>query len=289
MLSARSQPGPDTAVKTGLNDLSRLLTRLQHQVLTQYPPSSEQDARGDAALRTSVFLRRKAGANVEYARALLLRLEHDVASVKVQSRRTAWTAELRAHRDLVARLNRRLIELDQLDDDDDDDDDASDVDTLPAVVPSPSKPAEMEPALRSRATAAAPQTDGKESGAHSTGLFTGRTRADASLQTREKLLSSQAEEQEAIKSSLVGLAAALKEANVDFGRSLEEEKAVLDRAAQGLDRNALGMEGAERKMGTLRKMTEGQGWYGRIKLYAIIAALWVAAFLLVFVGPKLRF
>ena len=51
----------------------------------------------------------------------------------------------------------------------------------------------------------------------------------------------------------------------------------------------MGMEAAGNRMGALRRMTEGKGWWGRIRLYAIIAALWVAAFLLVFVGPKLRF
>jgi len=42
-------------------------------------------------------------------------------------------------------------------------------------------------------------------------------------------------------------------------------------------------------MGMLRKMSEGQGWWGRIKLYAFIFGLWVVCFLVVFVGPKLRF
>lgn len=76
---------------------------------------------------------------------------------------------------------------------------------------------------------------------------------------------------------------------MQIGAQIEGGKSTVDRAAEGLDKNVLGMEGAERRMGTLRRMTEGQGWYGRIKLYAIIAALWVGAFLLVFVGPKLRF
>lgn len=102
-------------------------------------------------------------------------------------------------------------------------------------------------------------------------------------------MTTQAQEQEAIKASLVSLASALKESNINFSQSLEEEKNILDRAASGLDKNALGMESAERRMGTLRKMTEGQGWWGRIKLYAIIGVLWLACFLLVFVGPKLRF
>jgi hypothetical protein len=42
-------------------------------------------------------------------------------------------------------------------------------------------------------------------------------------------------------------------------------------------------------MGTLRRMTEGKGWWDRIKLYGMIAGLWLIAFLIVFVGPKIRF
>ncbi|GAM87859.1 hypothetical protein ANO11243_058870 [Dothideomycetidae sp. 11243] len=269
MLNSRAQPGADTALKLSLQDLSRLLSRLQRQI----QPSASTDA--GAELRTSVYLRRKTGANVEYARALLLRLEHDVAAVKVTSRRAAWTTELRAHRDTVARLNRALIEMDQLDDASGSD--SAEDEGAPAALPS----AQQQPqtsTLRPRAGAALRESDIKASG-----------RGGESLQTREEMLSSHQAEQDAIKASLVDLAAALKASNVDFSRSLEEEKSVLDRAVTGLDRNALGMEAAERKMGTLRKMTEGQGWYGRIKLYALIAALWLAAFLLVFVGPKLRF
>jgi hypothetical protein len=76
---------------------------------------------------------------------------------------------------------------------------------------------------------------------------------------------------------------------MQFASSLENEKEVLRRAETGLDKNSMGMEAAGNRMGALRRMTEGKGWWGRIKLYAIIAALWIAAFLLVFVGPKLRF
>jgi hypothetical protein len=76
---------------------------------------------------------------------------------------------------------------------------------------------------------------------------------------------------------------------MQFASSLESEKEVMRRAESGLDKNSMGMEAAGNRMTTLRRMTEGKGWWGRIKLYAIIAGLWIAAFLLVFVGPKLRF
>jgi len=58
---------------------------------------------------------------------------------------------------------------------------------------------------------------------------------------------------------------------------------------EGLDRNELGLEAASRKMGHLRALSEGKGWWGRMQLYAYIAGLWVFLILLVFAGPKLRF
>ncbi|KAG8626465.1 hypothetical protein KVT40_005410 [Elsinoe batatas] len=279
MLASRSQRGPDVAMKSSLHDLDRLLSRLERQVL------SEQ---ADPELCTSVFLRRKTGANIEYARTLLLRLEHDISTIKIVSQRQSLSANLQVKRDLIKQLNRHLIELDQLDtaSDDEEEDDTTSAPPFQPAEPTPtSAPANIEaPALRARKQQSlAPDT------AASSALFSGRSKDDTTLHSREQVLTSQAQEQEAIKASLVSLASALKQSNVSFSQSLEEEKSVLERAASGLDKNTLGMESAERRMGTLRKMTEGQGWYGRIKLYAIIGALWLACFLLVFVGPKLRF
>jgi hypothetical protein len=85
------------------------------------------------------------------------------------------------------------------------------------------------------------------------------------------------------------MARQLKQQSLHFHQTLEGDKSVVDRALSGLDKNALGMEAAGQKMGTLRRMTEGKGWWDRMKLYALIFVLWVAAFLLVFVGPKIRF
>ena len=85
------------------------------------------------------------------------------------------------------------------------------------------------------------------------------------------------------------MARALKQSSHSFNTSLEEEKNVLDGAAKGLDRNELGLEAAHRKMGYLRTMTEGKGWWGRMLMYAWIVGLMVVAILVVFVLPKLRF
>lgn len=85
------------------------------------------------------------------------------------------------------------------------------------------------------------------------------------------------------------MATALKNSSQAFSSSLESEKSTLDRATEGLDKNEMGLEAASKRMGYLRSMTEGRGWWGRMMMYAWIAGLMVIAILLVFVGPKLRF
>jgi hypothetical protein len=85
------------------------------------------------------------------------------------------------------------------------------------------------------------------------------------------------------------MAQQLKASSNAFASSLEEEKGILNRATEGLDKNELGMEAAQKRMGYLRTMSEGKGWWGRIILYGYIAGLMVLALVIVFVLPKLRF
>ncbi|OJK04778.1 hypothetical protein ASPACDRAFT_109648 [Aspergillus aculeatus ATCC 16872] len=106
--------------------------------------------------------------------------------------------------------------------------------------------------------------------------------------TEETLVSSRAE-QEDLTTSLLSLASQLKSSSQAFHASLDAEKSVLARAVDGLDRTTTSMESAERRMGTLRRMSEGKGWWGRMMLYAWIFGLWIVAILIVYVGPKLRF
>jgi hypothetical protein len=69
---------------------------------------------------------------------------------------------------------------------------------------------------------------------------------------------------------------------------LEAEKDVVDRAVSGLDSNVAGMGQTQQKLGTLRKMTEGKGFFARLKLYGMIFGLWFVAISLVFF-VKFRF
>jgi hypothetical protein len=108
-------------------------------------------------------------------------------------------------------------------------------------------------------------------------------------QATEAALSHERVEQETLTESLLSLATQLKTSSHTFRSSLESEKSILSRVIEGLDRNATGMEAAGKRMGTLRRMAEGRGWWGRAMMYLWIFALWIIALLIVFVGPKLRF
>lgn len=109
------------------------------------------------------------------------------------------------------------------------------------------------------------------------------------VSTHEKSMHNSAAEQEALTSSMVSLAAQLKQQVRAFQFSLDQDKGLLDRAIEGLEGNITGLDAASKTMQTLKRMSEGEGWWGRMKLYAIIFAMWVFAILLVFVMPKLRF
>lgn len=115
------------------------------------------------------------------------------------------------------------------------------------------------------------------------------TGTSTGISSHEKQLHASSRDQEALTTSLVSLAAQLKQQTRAFQFSLDQDKGLLNRALEGLDKNISGMEAASKNMQFLKRMSEGEGWFGRMKLYAIIFGMWVAAVLLVFVGPKLRF
>lgn len=109
------------------------------------------------------------------------------------------------------------------------------------------------------------------------------------MQATESTLDSHRHEQENLTDSLLSLATQLRESSQSFQTSLESEKSVLARAVEGLDRNITGMDAAGRRMGLLRRMSEGKGWWGRVLMYVWIFGLWLVAVGIVFLGPKLRF
>lgn len=121
-------------------------------------------------------------------------------------------------------------------------------------------------------------------------LLAGASSSNAlSTATAEALLTHNRTEQESLTNSLLNMAQALKSSSHSFASALEDEKGILSRATEGLDKNEQGLEAAQRRMGFLRTYTEGKGWWGRMLMYAWIAGLMVAALVITFVLPKLRF
>ncbi|EXJ57847.1 uncharacterized protein A1O5_12405 [Cladophialophora psammophila CBS 110553] len=111
----------------------------------------------------------------------------------------------------------------------------------------------------------------------------------SNLASTERSLLDSSRVHEDITVSLVKMAARLKQEQRKLQFSLEQDKGILGRAIEGLDVSLSGMEAASKNMAFLRRMSEEEGWFGRLKLYGMIFAMWVVAFLLVFVCPKLRF
>ncbi|EAW22550.1 uncharacterized protein NFIA_012390 [Aspergillus fischeri NRRL 181] len=150
------------------------------------------------------------------------------------------------------------------------------------------------PSATATATAAATPTlrhrhqRGPAAATDSTAIATGSATSTSKVQETEQTLDAHRAEQEDLTTSLLSLATQLKASSQAFHSSLEAEKSVLARAVEGLDRTTTNMGAAEKRMGMLRRMTEGKGWLGRMMLYAWIFGLWIVAVLVVFLGPKLR-
>jgi hypothetical protein len=107
--------------------------------------------------------------------------------------------------------------------------------------------------------------------------------------TTEAILDHQRAEQDALSESMVAMASSLKAASQAFSVSLDEDKEALSRAGDGLQKSETGLEAAQRRIGMLRRMTEGRGWLGRMMLYGMIFGLMLLNLVVVFVLPKLRF
>ncbi|CAO1597800.1 hypothetical protein XANCAGTX0491_001595 [Xanthoria calcicola] len=272
-----SEPSDITAI-----NLKRALIRLEQKILISPNPR----------LTNSSFERTKTSANLEYARTLLLRLEHESSNLKIQSRKQDRQKTLLAQRALIKRLTERLHDLDNQDPDSYTSESEGEdlLGTLQPVQP----PADghsptytdpdrrrledsIEPTLRNRRP---PSDLPISSSATSTALPSNPT---------AQQLESHSTEQVDLTSSMVALVAQLKSSTLAFSSSLDLDNEALARAQEGLEKNQSGMEAAGKRMGMLKRMSEGKGWWGRIMLYAWIGGLWIVAIALVFVGPKFRF
>lgn len=125
-------------------------------------------------------------------------------------------------------------------------------------------------------------------------LFANRRKPTAaepqtSTATAEAILDQQKQEQDALSDSILKMASALKSSSKKFSTTLEADKDVVGRASEGMEKTERGMEAARGRMGVLKKMTEGKGWWGRMILYAWVYGLMLTLVIFVFVLPKLRF
>ncbi|KAK1779238.1 hypothetical protein QBC45DRAFT_412052 [Copromyces sp. CBS 386.78] len=107
--------------------------------------------------------------------------------------------------------------------------------------------------------------------------------------TAEAILDTQRAEQDALSESILKLATELKASSQAFSSYLEEDKETLERAGEGMNKTEQGMTKVTGRMSTLQRMTEGEGWWGRMMLFAYIYALMILLLVVVFVLPKLRF
>ncbi|KAH6625250.1 hypothetical protein C7974DRAFT_196922 [Boeremia exigua] len=300
MATARSRSPSGFPDATPIN-LGRLLSRLEHTVLVEPSPQ----------LRKSPYERARVSANIEHARTLLLNLEHSASSLPSKSKKSALQADLQQKREIIKQLNQRIYELNQLDDTESEDsvDSDADEDQFPSYAPRiqanegldiTSKDGESNEALQNaarnltsqiRRRGQAVEAEGTQT-ASGTSLHPAKattTTSNTSLANAEALLSHDRNEQENLTESLFQMAKQLKAQSIHFSNTLEGDKGIVDRAISGLDKNQINMDAASQRMGTLRRMTEGKGWWDRMKLYAMIGGLWLLAFVIVFVGPKIRF
>ncbi|KAF4986924.1 hypothetical protein FGRMN_10619 [Fusarium graminum] len=152
------------------------------------------------------------------------------------------------------------------------------------------QPTQTTQTLRPRGAPSSPSPS-----AHSTAraaLFASRSKPSTpqtSTATAEALLDRQRTEQDALSESILQMAGALKSSSQKFSDTLDADKEVVGRASEGMDKTEQSMEAARGRMGTLRKMTEGKGYFGRLLLFAWVYGLMIVCILVVFVMPKLRF
>ncbi|TGO08489.1 hypothetical protein BTUL_0206g00090 [Botrytis tulipae] len=325
---ARLNTVPVPARDPTATNLERMLVRLQKIILGPDTSATSQ----------SYAEWVKTGANLEYARGLLVHVEQDAQNIKVLSRKQEVQADLVRKRHLIQRLGERLEELRELANYEEEGEDSSEGEDLLGIaqdtpsettdemmntseersIPSPtdytsspivqteldSAPAQIqtqtsqtpEPStLRSRNPRAELfEKSSNQAFTTSTSTSTSTYRpaptpSSTTTATTETLLTHHRTEQEDLTNSLLSMAQELRARSQTFASTLASDSSVLDSAIAGINKNELGLEAASKRMGYLRSMTEGRGWWGRMMMYAWIAGLAVLAVLVVFVMPKLRF
>ncbi|KAK5557098.1 hypothetical protein LTR46_004909 [Exophiala xenobiotica] len=309
-------------------NLHRTLLRFQHLILLT-PSSSSHGSTDLTPLQRQIqaelwsplpYHRTKWLHNIEGARTLLLQLERKAQALRVQRTKSEAIKDLAEKRAIIKRLKSRVEEIgrevETLDteswkapvaedgegetlfdllqqharDRDEQEDQIRQDDTLREgksvahVEEGPASEGQRE-ALFASSTVRRRGKDQPETATKPEAQTTGFS----NIQSTERSLLDSSRAQEDISSLMVNLAVQLKQQAQAMQFSLQQDKGILGRAMEGLDASVTSMEAASKNMAFLKRMSEEEGWLGRMKLYAMIFGMWIFAFLLVFVGPKIRF
>ena len=293
-------------------DLDRALLRLDKRILA---------SGGDPKLLRSSYERHRASAVsvillvvgayslrsevLEYARTLLIRLEHDAHRNQTQARRGGEKPSYTRQRAMLKRLTDRMHELERISQDDVNEiygpEDGEPVmlsdeehptsltikETNSMPLSGSARPASPQAKLRNRFQPQ-PHTESQSSPTTSPFAPPKLGHQDEAMDAAERLQSAESRSAE-LTTSLVSLAQQLKASSSKFQSSLSADEETLKRASEGLDKNETQMDATRKRMGLLTRMSEGKGWWGRMMLYAWIFGLWIIALVLVFVLPKFRF
>ncbi|KAI1613190.1 hypothetical protein EDD36DRAFT_465322 [Exophiala viscosa] len=291
-------------------NLNRTLNRFQHLILLTPSPSSGNPSeltplqrQIQAELWSPLpYHRTKWMHNVEGARTLLLQLERKAQTIRVQRTKYEAIKDLAEKRAIIKKLRHRIEEIgrevetgaQQMPIAEEEGDSLYDIlqqqsrqteEKNELLEGKPVSQVEEEPAskddLFSSSTTRRRRGRGEEPNAQTSGF--------SNMQSTERTLLDSSREQEDITVKLVDMAVRLKQQSKNMQFSLEQDKTFLGRATQAMEVSVSSMEAASKNMQFLKRMSEEEGLFGRLKLYAIIFGMWVAAFLLVFVCPKLRF
>lgn len=162
-------------------------------------------------------------------------------------------------------------------------------------TPSPTPAGSSQPATQTTQTLRSRSSVQPTVASHTTAraaLFANRPKPpepQTTTATAEAILENQKAEQDDLSRSILQLASALKHSSKRFAVTLEADKDVLEKTGEGINKAEQSMRSAAGRMGKLRQMTEGKGWWGRMILYAWVYGLMLGLVLLVFLMPKLRF
>ena len=163
---------------------------------------------------------------------------------------------------------------------------SSDPHSPSAIAAQQSQPQQSTRLLRRRRGLRSPSPSSSPTRAHTTSASHDK---NATTLSSDQALTRDATTQLALTESMSRLATQLRLSAQSFSNLLTIATRLLDAAAEGMEKNSTGMEVTGKRMGMLKRMSEGEGWWGRMMLYAWILGLWILMIVVVGIGPKFRF